>query len=94
MKIQGHFNPRGIFLILLAAVIFSGCKSAGSKQGVADAESQTVAARQVIVVPVLILSSPGDGSPGNRREPTPESDPRDQSTQAWKSDRTGVPAKL
>jgi|SRR6185437_6419298 len=94
MKIQIHFNHRNFFLALCTAIFFCGCKTAGSKQGAANTESQTASTRQVIVVPVLILSSPDDRPPGDKRDPMPENKPRDPSPQVWKSEQTGVPAKL
>jgi hypothetical protein len=47
----------------------------------------------VIVLPVLILS-PDGASPGDKREPAPESNPLNQSTQGWKLDQAGVSTKM
>jgi hypothetical protein len=94
MKIENHLNFRNIFPALLAAVLFCGCAASGSKQSAATADTQTAGTRQVIVLPVLILSSPDEKSPGNRREPAPDTSPLNQSTQGWASPQTGPPVKL
>ncbi len=92
MKIENHL--RNIFFTLFAAVLFCGCAASGSKQSAATADTQTAGTRQVIVLPVLILSSPDEKLPGDTREPAPDTNPLNQSTQGWASPQTGPPVKL
>ncbi len=91
MKIENHFNFRNVLLPLFAAILFCGCSTSSSKHSSASAETQTAGARQVIVIPVLILSSPEENSPVDRRESVPDFSRPSQSTHGWKIQ--GVPEK-
>jgi hypothetical protein len=85
---------RSMPFAVLTVILFCGCASSGSKQGGASDESQTAETRQVILVPVIILSSPDGDSTGGKREVTPEVVPPDHSTGNEPSQHAGAPVKL
>jgi len=81
----GDIKLEIVSLALLVLVWLSGCASPDATQTVGDTQSQTAGTRQVIVVPIFIVSPPQDGGhegntlsepgstdqTGGRREPIP-----------------------
>jgi hypothetical protein len=92
MKIKMAINRRTISFGLLNAILFCGCAS--SKQGAAADGSQTADTRQVILVPVVILSSP-DGDPASQKhDVSPEAVPPDRSADNGQPQHSTAPVKL
>jgi hypothetical protein len=80
--------------LVLSAILFCGCASSGSKQGAAGDESQTADTRQVILVPVVILSSPDGDSAAGTGGVAPQAIPPDRSTGNEPPSHSSVPRKL
>jgi len=81
---MGAIKARLVSCALPAILFFCGCATHDASQSIGDQEQQIAGTRQVIVVPVFILSSPQD-SPNGGGDVLPAPHSPDPST------RRGVP---
>lgn len=73
-------RPGSISLALLLLVSLCGCATHEAKQGTSDDLLQATGHKQVIVVPIFIVSPPENGSAGNGVDLPPGSDSPDPAT--------------
>jgi len=88
-------NIRGLSSFALIAVILCfGCTTSGSKKSGGTNELQTASAQPVILVPVFILSPPGDDKQGKDHLPPPPPAPPEQSIDGWPAPPPQPPTHL
>jgi hypothetical protein len=86
----GTVMPRILSLAVPVFILFCGCASPEAKQNAVGTELQTAGNRQVIVVPIFILSPPENGTPSNGGVIPPKPISLEQATGRWEP----LPAKL